>query len=107
MMSRDFLARIEGLKIQIKPDIMKEVKQQLALWPEDRKRAYALDVVQLFKEKLGSSPSQLTARMDVRENLNLQSKLADVMSFFALAMLRVYQIKDLEAAQSEDDQAQA
>lgn len=40
MMSRDFLARMESLKIEIKPDIMKEVNQQLDLWPLDRSLAY-------------------------------------------------------------------
>ena len=107
MMSRDFLARIEGLKIQIKPDIMKEVKQQLALWPEDRGQAYYSDLVQLITEQAGSSLERAIAKMKAGEKPDQQDKrLADVVSYFALALLRVYQIEDLRAAQSEDDQAQ-
>ena len=52
-MSRDFLARMESLKIEIKPDIMKEVRQQLDLWPPDRVMAYISDVIQLIIDKTG------------------------------------------------------
>ena len=108
MMSRDFLARIEGLKIEIKPDIMKEVNEQLALWPEDRGLAYVSDLAKVIRDKTGSSLQRAIDRMDAGEKPDQQDKrLADAVNSFALAMLRVYQIKDLEAAQSEDDQAQA
>ena len=104
MMSRDFLARIEGLKIQIKPDIMKEVNEQLALWPEDRGLAYVSDLAQVIRDQTGSSLQRAIDKMNAGEKPDQQDKrLADAVSSFALAMLRVYQIEDLRAAQSEDD----
>ena len=104
MKSRDFLARIEGLKIQIKPDIMKEVNEQLALWPEDRGLAYVSDLAQVIRDQTGSSLQRAIDRMDAGEKPDQQDKrLADAVSYLALAILRVYQIEDLRAAQSEDD----
>ena len=98
MMSRDFLARMESLKIEIKPDIMKEVRQQLDLWPPDRVMAYISDVIQLIIDKTGPHWQDAGEKPDQQDK-----RLADVWIFFALAMLRVYQIEDLRAAQSEDD----
>ena len=108
MMSRDFLARMESLKIEIKPDIMKEVNQQLDLWPPDRSLAYISEMTQLVIDRAGPYYQRAIDRMDAGEKPDLIDKrIGEAASLFALAMLRVYQAKALEAAQSEDDQAQA
>ena len=102
MKSRDFLARIEGLKIKIKPDIMGEVNRELSLWPEELVDAYVSDLAQVIKDQTGSSLQRAIDRMDAGEKPDQQDKrLADAVSYLALAILRVYQIK------REDDQAQA
>ena len=104
MMSRDFLARIEGLKIQIKPDIMGEVNREIALWPDELAEAYLSDVAQVIRDQTGSSLQRAIDKMDAGEKPDQQDKrLADAVSYLALAILRVYQIEDLRAAQSEDD----
>ena len=102
MKSRDFLARIEGLKIQIKPDIMGEVNRELSLWPEELVDAYLSDLLQVVSERTQPYLDRAIDRMNTGEKPDQQDKrLADAVSYLALAILRVYQIK------REDDQAQA
>lgn len=108
MMSRDFLARMESLKIEIKPDVMKEVNEQLPFWPPDQVMAYISEMTQLVIDKASPYYQRAMDRMDAGEKPDLMDKkITEAASLFALAMLRVYQAKALEAAQSEDDQAQA
>jgi len=95
MMSRDFLARMESLRIEIKPDAMKEVKEQLDLWPPDRVLAYIKDMVQLITDQTSSHFQEDIERHDL-----MDERISDAVSLFALAMLRVYQAKDLAAALS-------
>lgn len=101
MMSRDFLARMESLRIEIKPDAMKEVKEQLDLWPPDRVLAYIKDVVQLIIDQTSPHFQEATERAETGERPDLMDeRISDAASLFALAMLRVYQAKDLAAALS-------